>query len=91
MTNRQMDNRVKKLQDIEAQIKILEKQAVAIKDELKAELDNQGEDEHQTGNFIIRWKEVISNRFDSKALKSALPDVYALYTKETSCRRFTVA
>ena len=80
MTNRQMDNRVKKLQDIEAQIKILEKQAVAIKDELKAELDNQGEDEHQTGNFIIRWKEVISNRFDSKALKSALPDVYALYT-----------
>lgn len=90
MTNRQLDNRVKKLQDLEAQIKALEEQADAIRDEIKADLTEKGEDEHSTGNFIIRWKEIISKRLDSKALKAALPDVFATYSKESSSRRFTV-
>ena len=54
MTNRMMDNRIKKLQAIEAQQKELESQAEAIRSELKAELDANGEDEHNTGSFIIR-------------------------------------
>ena len=90
MTNRQLDNRVKKLQDLEAQIKALEEQADAIRDEIKADLTEKGEDEHNTGAFLIRWKEIISKRLDSKALKAALPDVFATYSKESSSRRFTV-
>lgn len=91
MTNRQLDNRVKKLQALEAQIAELEAQADALRDELKADLTNKGEDEHNTGAFIIRWKEIISNRLDSKALKAALPDVFATYSKQSSSRRFTVS
>lgn len=91
MTNKQLDNRVKKLREIEAQVQTLEEQAEAIRSELKAELESNGEDEHNTGNFVIRWKEIISRRLDSKALKAALPDVFAAYSRESSCRRFTVA
>lgn len=91
MTNRQLDNRVKKIQAIEAQIKELEAQADALRDEIKADLTVNGEDEHNTGAFIIRWKEIISTRLDSKALKAALPDVFATYSKQSSCRRFTVS
>ena len=91
MTNRQLDNRVKKLQDLEAQIKALEEQADAIRDEIKADLTEKGEDEHNTGAFLIRWKEIISKRLDSKALKAALPDVFATYSKESSSRRFIVS
>ena len=90
MTNRQLDNRVKKLQDLEAQIKALEEQADTLRDEIKADLTDKGEDEHSTGAFIIRWKEIISSRLDSKALKAALPDVFSAYSKESSSRRFTV-
>ncbi len=91
MTNRQLDNRVKKIQALEAQIKELEAQADALRDEIKADLSDKGEDEHNTGAFIIRWKEIISNRLDSKALKASLPDVFAMYTTQSSSRRFTVS
>lgn len=91
MTNKQLDNRVKKLQDIESRMQELEAQAEAIRAEIKADLESKGEDEHDTGSFIIRWKEIISRRLDSKALKAALPDVFAAYSKESSTRRFSIA
>ena len=91
MTNKQLDNRVKKLQSIEAQVKELEEQADAIRAEIKADLESKGEDEHDTGSFIIRWKEIISRRLDSKALKAALPDVFATYSRESTSRRLTIA
>ena len=69
----------------------LEAQAEAIRAELKADLESKGEDEHNTGSFVIRWKEIISRRLDGKALKAALPDVFAAYSRESTSRRFTIA
>ena len=76
-----IDNRVKKLRNIEAQQKELEAQADAIQAELKADLEKKGVDELKTKDFIVRWKEIISSRLDSKALKAALPDVYGQFCK----------
>ena len=42
-------------------------------------------------DWKITWKRVTSNRIDSKALKAALPDVAAKYTKQTTSRRFVLA
>ena len=78
MTNKQLDNRVKKLQGIEAQLKELEAQAEAIRAEIKADLENKGEDEHDTGSFIIRWKEIISRRLDGKPCKTLRAAIEAL-------------
>lgn len=72
-------------------MKELEAQAEELKAEIKADLEEKGVDELKTKNFIIRWKEIISNRIDSKALKATLPDVYSQFLKQTSSRRFTVA
>lgn len=91
VTNRMMDNRIKKLQAIEARQKELEAQAEAIKEELKAELEANNEDEHNTGSFVIRWKEIISSRLDGKALNEAMPELYNQYCRQTVSRRFTVA
>lgn len=91
MTERMIENRVKKLQEIEAQQKELETAAEAIRAELKADIEEKGLDELKTKNFILRWKEIISNRLDSKALKAALPDVYGQFCKTSASRRFTIA
>ena len=91
MTERMIENRVKKLSTLETQIAQLQKQADVIKGELKADLEKKGLDELQTKNFLIRWKEIISNRLDGKALKAQLPEIYSQYCKPTSSRRFTVA
>ncbi|MCD7981382.1 MAG: hypothetical protein LUF32_03555 [Clostridiales bacterium] len=82
MTERQIENRVSKLNALEEQITLLQEQADSIKSELKNDLERKGLDEVRTKNFIVRWKEVISNRLDSKALKAALPDVYSQYCRK---------
>lgn len=91
MTERMIENRIKKLTELEEQITKLQEQADAIKGELKTEFEEKGIDELKTKNFLIRWKEIVSSRLDSKALKTALPDVYNQFVKQTSSRRFTVA
>lgn len=91
MTERMIENRVKRLQEIEAQQKEMETAAEAIRAELKADMEEKGLDELKTKNFILRWKEIISNRLDSKALKAALPDVYGQFCKTSASRRFTIA
>lgn len=91
MTEKMIENRVKKLQAIEAQQKELEAQAEVIRAELKADLEGKGVEELKTKNFILRWKEIITSRLDGKALKAALPDVYGQFCKSTTSRRFTIA
>ena len=91
MTERMIENRVRKLQEIEAQQKELEAAAFAIRAELKADMEGKGVDEVKTRNFVIRWKEIVSDRLDGKALKAALPDVYGRFCKTTTTRRFTVS
>lgn len=74
-----------------SQQKALEEQAEKIRNEIKADMEEKGVDEISAFGRIARWKEVISSRLDSKALKAALPDVYSQYTRQCSSRRFTTA
>ena len=91
MTEKMIENRVKKLQELEAQIKALEAAADAVREEIKADMAVRGLDELKTRHFVIRWREVVSSRIDSKALKAELPAVYGRFCKATTCRRFVVA
>ncbi len=90
MTERMIENRIRRLQALEGQIAELQEQAEAIKGELKSDLEEKGLEEIQTKNFIIRWKEIVSNKLDGKALKAALPEIYNQYCKVSTSRRFTV-
>jgi len=48
-------------------------------------------DELITGEYKIRWKKVVSNRFDTTSFKKTHADLYEQYTKTTETRRFTIA
>ena len=63
----------------------------SLKDAIKAEMTARGVEELQAGQYIARYTEVISNRFDSTAFKKVMPDVYKAYTKPVTSRRFSVA
>ena len=41
--------------------------------------------------FQLRYKPVVSHRFDSAGFKKTHADLYSQYTKETEYRRFSVA
>ena len=91
MGNRALENRINKIKELEEQRKTLDDQIEALKDEIKADMLAKGAEELQTGNFVIRLKEVITNRFDSKAFKANYKSLYEAYTKPQSSMRFTIA
>lgn len=90
MTDRMINNRVKKLLELKEQIKALEEQQKALEEEIKAEF-TEDQEEIRTEKYLIRWTKYTTPRLDSTKLKKELPDVYKLYTKFTEGRRFSVA
>ena len=61
----------------------------AIKDALKRELGDT--EELRAGEYKLTWRPVTSVKLDVKALKAALPDVAARFSRESTTRRFCVA
>jgi predicted phage-related endonuclease len=64
--------------------------------ELKEESVNKikmmlGENEKgATDNYIVNWKNVSSNRFDSKYFQKENPELFKQYSKESAYRRFSI-
>lgn len=81
MTMKEMENKVAKLA---AEI-------TATEDSLKAYMTANSADELHGPSFKITWKEVISSRLDSKALKAAAPELWQRFSKQTITRRFCMA
>ena len=90
MSTYELDNQVNSLREIQTTIERLTAEAEAIKDSIKAEMVNRGE-ETLTGNgWKASWKVIESSRLDSKALKAQAPEVYARFTISTRTSRFTI-
>lgn len=69
----------------------LEQEIKAVENVLKAELEARDTEEMQIDVYTVRWQKVSSNRFDTKAFKTAMPELHKQFTRETETRRFTVA
>lgn len=70
MGNRAIENRIKKLQEIEAQQKALEQEADKLKEEIKREMEAREIEEMKAGPFVIRWKLVAFFPAGRESLKS---------------------
>ena len=65
--------------------------ADAIRDALKEEMMERGLEEMEAGTYIVRYTNIISNRFDSTTFNRLYADLYKDFTKQTTSRRFTVS
>ena len=65
--------------------------AEAIRDSIKEEMERQSVEELICGQYIIRYTNVISNRFDSTTFKRLYADLYKDFTKPVNSRRFSVS
>lgn len=90
MTTMELRNKIEELKELEALVKEAEAEVEALKDELKAEMKKQHKEEMNVGRYIMRWKDVETNRFDSTMFKKAMPDLYNVYTRVTVSKRFTI-
>ena len=91
MSMNEMEQKVKELRELRNMADDLAAEISAIEDELKAYMKNNGTDELHGPTFKITWKEITSSRLDSKALKTAAPELWERFTKSTTSRRFILA
>ena len=89
MSINEIEAKCRELRQLQALIDEATAEAEAIKDGINAVMGDS--DELRAGEYKIAWKEVKSSRLDTAALKKALPNVAAQYTKSTTSRRFCVA
>ena len=65
--------------------------ADAIRDTLKSEMLRLDTEELNAGAYILRYTNIISNRFDTTTFKRLYADLYKDFTKAVSSRRFSVS
>ena len=89
MSINELEAKCRELRQLQNLIEEAQAEAETIKDAIKAAMGTQ--EAIQAGEYKIIWKPVTTARVDTTALREALPDVAARFTKETTVRRFSVA
>ena len=83
MTQIALTHRIEELNEIEAMIEELKVEAENIKDVIKNEMTEQNLEEMIVGDYIVRWVDVLSSRFDTKRFKIEMGEnLYKNYCKE---------
>ena len=91
MSVNELEKRIEKMQEWEALAEEARAEAEALRDEIKAEMQERNTEELAAGRYIVRWTSVLSNRFDTTAFKKQYNDLYQSFTKQVSSKRFSVA
>ena len=87
----ELSNKVKELRELRHMAEELAAEIEAIQDTIKTEMTARDVDTLTGDDWRVTWKEVKSTRLDTTALKKALPEIAAQYTKTTAdqsrCKR----
>ena len=89
MSTHEIEAKCRELRELQALIDEAQSEADAIRDALKRELGDT--EELRAGEYKLTWRPVTSVKLDVKALRAALPDVAARFSRESTTRRFCVA
>lgn len=90
MSTFELTGKIEALKEWEAMLAEATAEVEAIKDEIKREMERRGVEEIEAGQYIARFTTVLSNRFDTTAFKREHGEMYKMYTKQTTSRRFSI-
>jgi predicted phage-related endonuclease len=80
---------VEQYKELSSQITILEMQKDTLADHIKMALGET--EELYVGSHVVRFKTIVSSRFDTSTFKKVHAGLYTNFLKESTSRRFTVA
>lgn len=89
MSTNELEMKIRELRQLQQLIEEAQAEAEGIKDAIKAHMGDS--EELRAGEYKVTWKPVTSSRLDAAALRAALPEVAARFTRTSMTRRFTVA
>lgn len=90
MSTQELTTIVHDLKELRLMAQQLDAEMTVPEDRIKAHMEEQAIDTLITTDVKITWKQVTSTRLDTTALKKALPNIAAQYTRQTTSRRFCV-
>ena len=91
MTKANIIKKAKAIKKLRLMIDDLTAELSTIEDEIKAEMLYKDTEVMKADIFTIRYTTVTSNRLDTTAIKSELPEIAARYTKQVTTKRFSIA
>lgn len=89
MSTNEIAAKCRELRELLSLIDEAQAEADAIRDVLKAAMGDT--EELRAGEYKLTWRPVTTSRLDTNALRAALPDVAARFSRESTTRRFYVA
>ena len=90
MRTTEIQAKVNELRELRRMADELNAEIESIQDSIKAEMSARSVDMLAGADYKITWKTAQSCRFNSKAFKAAMPDLYRRFTKTRESRRFVV-
>lgn len=91
MLTKNLDSQIHELRELRRMADELATAIDTIQDAIKAEMTAANVDVLTGSDRKAVWKPVTTSRIDTAALKKALPDLAAQFTKTSTVRRFSVA
>ena len=91
MSTHELTAQIESLRALEELIEEAKAEAETLRDSIKQEMLSRDVETLEAGQYIVRWTSVLSQRFDTTALKRVMPEIYKAYTKQVSSRRFTIS
>lgn len=82
--------KIRQIKELEQQKKQTEETISELKDEIKNFMENNKTSELNVDIFTIHWSETMSERFDSKAFKTADEELYNQFVKTVTTKRFSI-
>ena len=89
MSTNELEMKIRELRQLQQLIEEAQAEAEGIKDAIKAHMGDS--EELRAGEYKVTWKPVTASRLDAVALRAALPEVAARFTRTSMTRRFVVA
>lgn len=91
MSQNELSAKIRELRELRRMADEIAAEIDGITDQIKNHMDAAQVDTLSGNDWKVTYKAVTSSRLDTSALKKALPDIAAQYTKTTTSRRFLLA
>ena len=91
MSKNDIITKIETIRELEELINEAQQEADALRDAIKQHMLAEGTEELEAGQYMVRYQNIVSNRFDSSAFKKLMPDVYKSFIRQSTSKRFSIA
>ena len=91
MSKNEIITKIETIRELEELIEEARAEAEALRDTIKQQMLNDGIEEMEVGQYMVRYQSIVTNRFDNSAFKKLMPDVYKSFMRQSTSKRFSIA